>query len=67
MREAGRRMNGLALHYYCGTGKKSRSATEFDEERLVLRSCKNALRMEELVTRHAEDHGPVRPGEARRP
>ena len=53
---AGRRpmMHGLALHYYCGTGSKSRSATQFDGDRLVLRSCSSALRMEELVTRHAK-------------
>ena len=24
-------MHGLALHYYCGTGQKSRSATQFAE------------------------------------
>jgi len=53
MREVGRRMNALALHYYCGTGKKSRSATEFDEDDWFYQ-LKNALRMEELVTRHSE-------------
>jgi alpha-L-arabinofuranosidase len=53
MREVGRRMNGLALHYYCGTGKKSRSATQFDEEDWIYQ-LKNALRIDDLVTRHAE-------------
>ncbi len=53
MRDVGRRMNGLALHYYCGTGKKSRSATQFDEGDWVFQ-LKNALRMEELVTKHSE-------------
>ena len=53
MREAGRRMNGLALHYYCGTGRKSRSATNFDESDWFFQ-LKNALRMEELVTKHSE-------------
>jgi alpha-L-arabinofuranosidase len=53
MREVGRQMNGLALHYYCGTGKKSRSATNFDEEDWFF-LLRNALRMEELVTRHSE-------------
>ncbi|HWV99109.1 MAG TPA: alpha-N-arabinofuranosidase [Candidatus Acidoferrum sp.] len=53
MREAGRRMNGLALHYYCGTGRKSRSATNFDEADWFFQ-LKNALRMEELVTKHSE-------------
>lgn len=52
MREAARSMNGLALHYYCGSGKKSRSATEFDEEDWF-EQLKQALQMEELVTKHA--------------
>lgn len=53
MREAARNMNGLALHYYCGTGKNSRSATQFGEEDWfwLLRS---ALRMDELIAKHAE-------------
>ena len=53
MREAGRQMDGLALHHYCGSGKKSRSATSFDEEDWFFQ-LKNALHMEELVTRHSE-------------
>lgn len=53
MRDVGRRMNGLALHYYCGTGKTSRSATRFDEEDWFFLLSK-ALRMEELVSRHSE-------------
>jgi len=53
MREAGRQMNGLALHYYCGSGKKSRSATQFDEEDWF-EQLKRALRMEELVTKHGQ-------------
>jgi alpha-N-arabinofuranosidase len=53
MRDVGRRMNGLALHYYCGTGKKSRSATVFDEEDWFYQ-LKNAQRMEELITKHSE-------------
>ena len=51
MREAARNMNGLSLHYYCGTGKKSRSATQFDEEDWFF-LLKNALRMEELLNGH---------------
>jgi alpha-N-arabinofuranosidase len=52
MREAGRYMDGLSLHYYCGTGRRSRSATSYDEGDWfhVLRS---ALRMEELLSRHS--------------
>ena len=53
MREVGRRMNALALHYYCGTGRKSRSATVFDESDWFFQ-LRNALHMEELVTRHSE-------------
>ena len=51
MREAARQMNGLSLHYYCGTGKKSRSATQFEEGDWFFQ-LKSALRMEELLTGH---------------
>ncbi|MHC5057380.1 MAG: alpha-N-arabinofuranosidase [Planctomycetota bacterium] len=52
MREAGRQMHGLALHFYCGSGRKKGLATEFEEaDWSVL--LKNALRMEELVTKHS--------------
>lgn len=53
MREAGRYMNGLSLHYYCGTGRRSRSATEFGEDDWFF-LLRNALRMEELVRKHSE-------------
>lgn len=52
MREAGRAMQGLALHYYCGSGRESRSATRFGEDDWFWQ-LKNALVMEELVVRHA--------------
>jgi alpha-L-arabinofuranosidase len=52
MREAGKRMNGLALHYYCGSGKKKQLATEFNEEDWFILMQK-ALKMEELVTKHS--------------
>ncbi len=52
MREAGRRMNGLALHYYCGSGRRSRSATRFGEEDWF-EQLKRALRIEELITQHS--------------
>jgi alpha-N-arabinofuranosidase len=52
MREAKGRMAGLALHFYCGTGRKSRSATEFEEVDWF-HLLKRALRMEELVSKHA--------------
>lgn len=53
MQRCARRMNGLALHFYCGTGKTSRSATEFGEGDWF-HNLKTALRMEELVTKHSE-------------
>ena len=51
MREAPARMDGLALHYYCGTGQKSRAATEFDEEDWCF-TLGNARVMDELITKH---------------
>jgi len=52
MREAGRFTNGLALHYYCGSGKDSRSATKFKEIDWF-HQLKQALEMDELVTKHS--------------
>ncbi|MGC8638554.1 MAG: alpha-N-arabinofuranosidase [Isosphaeraceae bacterium] len=53
MRQAGRQMAGLALHYYCGTGDRSRSATRFEEgDWFAL--LRKALRMEQLVSEHAK-------------
>lgn len=46
-------MQGLALHYYCGSGKNSRSATHFNEEDWF-EQLKKALFMEELVQKHSE-------------
>ncbi len=48
-----RGMNGLALHYYCGSGSKSRSATEFTEVDWF-EQLKRALHIDELVVRHSE-------------
>ena len=53
MREAGKRMAGLALHYYCGSGRKKQLAAEFDEGDWCAQ-LQRALRMEELVTKHSE-------------
>jgi alpha-N-arabinofuranosidase len=53
MREVGNRMAGLSLHFYCGSGKKSRSATQYDEADWF-QLLRSALRMEELVTKHSE-------------
>jgi alpha-N-arabinofuranosidase len=53
MREAARQMAGLALHYYCGSGNKSRSATRFDEGDWF-HQLRSALRMDELIAKHAE-------------
>ena len=52
MRQAGKRMNALAMHYYCGSGAKNRSATQFDEEDWF-EQLRRAIRMDELITRHA--------------
>ena len=52
MREAGRFTNGLALHYYCGSGDKTHSATKFGE-RDWFRQLKQALVMDDLVTKHS--------------
>ena len=62
MREAQGWMDGLALHYYCGTGKTSRSATVFDEEDWFF-TLANARRMDELIGRHVnlmDRHEPQR-------
>lgn len=55
MREAGRMMWGLALHYYVvptGEWQHKGSATEFDDN-LWYATMKRALFMDELVTRHS--------------
>ena len=62
MRNVPSGLDGLALHYYCGSGKKSRSATRFDAGDWF-HQLKNALFMEELVTRHSaimDQHDPQR-------
>ncbi len=57
MRElVGRRrpmMNGLAPHYYCGSGRRSRSATQFTEVDWFWQ-LRNALRIEEILNGHIE-------------
>lgn len=54
MREAGRHMHGLSLHYYTvpHTWAHKGSATNFTEEEWFL-TLQKALRMEEIVTNHA--------------
>lgn len=52
MREAGRHMDGLSLHYYCGSGRTSRSATRYGAEDWF-ELLKKALLMEEIVARHS--------------
>ena len=62
MREAGRFTNGLALHHYCGSGKKSRSATKFGEIDWFYQ-LKQALEMDEMVTKHStimDKHDPAK-------
>jgi len=52
MRECMGRMDGLSYHYYCGSGKESRSATKFKEIDWF-HQLKGALRMDELLARHS--------------
>ena len=44
-------MQAMAMHYYCGSGAKSRSATVFDEQDWFA-LLKRAARMDELVRSH---------------
>ena len=52
MRQARKRMHGLAIHYYYGSGKKKRQATEFNEEDWF-EQLKRTLRIDELITNHS--------------
>lgn len=54
MREAGRHMHGLSVHYYTVTHTWAHkgSATNFTEDEWFL-TLKKALRMEDIVTNHA--------------
>lgn len=52
MREARGQMAGLSLHYYCGSGRKSRSATQYGEEDWFS-LLKSSLFMQELLFRHS--------------
>ncbi|NLX69915.1 MAG: alpha-N-arabinofuranosidase [Clostridiales bacterium] len=54
MREAGRFMDGLSLHYYTVPGDWSNkgSATEFDEREWFV-TMKKTLVMDDLITRHS--------------
>jgi alpha-N-arabinofuranosidase len=65
MSRAGRRMNGLSVHHYTlptGNWRAKGSATQFGEDQWMS-TLKNALKMDELVTRHAaimDKHDPER-------
>ena len=52
MKEAGGQMQGLALHYYCGSGKTSRSATRFNEEDWY-HQLAEALKIDGYLTQHS--------------
>ena len=54
MREAGKFMDGLSLHYYTvpGDWKSKGSATEFDEREWFV-TMKKTLVMDELITKHS--------------
>ncbi len=51
MRRCRDKMAGLSLHYYCGSGEKSRSATRFDEIDWF-HQLRRALRIDELLAKH---------------
>ena len=51
MRECANQMAGMSIHYYCGSGKESRSATQFKEVDWF-HLLKAALKMDELLTKH---------------
>jgi alpha-L-arabinofuranosidase len=55
MRDAGRMIDGLDLHYYTvvGTWAKKGSATDFTEQEWFV-ALEKALHVEELITRHSE-------------
>ena len=54
MREAGKFMNGLSLHYYTAPGgfPPHDSSTDFDETAWI-DTLQQALRMDELITKHS--------------
>lgn len=54
MREAGRLMDGLSLHYYTvpGTWQAKGSSTDFTEDEWFI-TLKKALYMDELITKHS--------------
>jgi alpha-N-arabinofuranosidase len=60
MADHARRMQGLSVHYYCGSGVKSRSATQFEEADWFA-LLKRALFLDELLTKHTtimDQHDP---------
>jgi alpha-N-arabinofuranosidase len=54
MREAGKKFDGIGVHYYTvpGTWQKKGSATDFDEEDYA-RTISKTLLMDELIRKHA--------------
>ena len=46
-------MSGLSLHYYCGSGEKTRSATQFGEIDWF-HQLRRALNIDELLAKHGE-------------
>lgn len=52
MKQIGWQMNGISLHYYCGSGRKSRSATQFEEEDWFA-LLRRALELDDLLTAHS--------------
>ena len=69
MAQAGRRMNGLSLHYYTlptGNWRDKGSATGFGEDQWFS-TLVHTLRMDELIQKHGAIMDKYDPAEARRP
>ncbi|MDX9755189.1 MAG: alpha-N-arabinofuranosidase [bacterium] len=52
MKKAKNHMQGLSLHYYCGSGRRSRSATQFDEGDWF-GQLKRAIELDTILTAHS--------------
>ena len=64
MKNVGRRMNGLSLHYYTlptGNWGNKGSATDFDENRMVLDAPPLRWRWKTLIPSIQRHHGQIRP------
>jgi alpha-L-arabinofuranosidase len=63
MREAGKRMHALALHYYCGSGEEETARHPVRRSRLVCADAKGAEDGRAGLGSHAAIMDKLRPGE----